>query len=88
MYQSLILQEVYYIPEKLDEGTLYYSKEFGTARHLCPCGCKHEVITPIGTGWWSIEIIDGKATLSPSIGNFQTPCKTHYWIKNGEIVWA
>ena len=27
-------------PEKLEDGTLYVSVEFGTAAHLCFCGCK------------------------------------------------
>jgi hypothetical protein len=27
-------------------------------------------------------------SLSPSIGNWQFPCRSHYWIRENAIVWA
>jgi hypothetical protein len=33
---------------------------------------------------------DGPSGLSldPSIGNWQRPCRSHYWILDGEVVWS
>ena len=35
---------------------------------------------------WSFELKGG--LFYPSIGNWQFPCKSHYWISGGEIRWA
>ena len=75
---------VEYIPQTLDENRLYISKKFNTALHLCLCGCKKLVVTPLNHahfvhGWYLNEE-KGKVSLSPSIGNFQYECQSHYII--------
>ena len=82
------LQRVHYMPKELKPGVLYVSEEFGIAAHLCPCGCGSKVRTPLGPTEWSIEETDGGPTLSPSVGNWQQACQSHYWIYRGEIRWA
>src|SRR3954463_1662045 len=82
------LERVYYMPKELEEGVLYLSEEFGVAAHLCPCGCKTKIVTPIGPVDWSFSEIKGKPTLHPSIGNWQLPCRSHYWIIKGVIKWS
>ncbi len=79
------LKKIHFIPKTLEPGILYVSEEFGTMAHICPCGCGEKVITPLNM--WTLKISDNKPTLSPSIGNFQT-CGSHYFIKDGNIVWA
>jgi hypothetical protein len=37
---------VEYIPEQLEERTIYISIRFATAVHRCCCGCGREVVTP------------------------------------------
>lgn len=74
------------IPENINVGKLYYSQKYKTATHLCACGCCHKIVTPCKPGFWNIDIKDGKPTLSPSIGNFQLPCKSHYFIRDGNVV--
>lgn len=81
------LERVEYIPKVLDPGVLYYAEEFGAATHLCPCGCRHKVQTPVGPSDYSLRVGKGGPTLYPSIGNWQRPCQSHYWIRNGEVVW-
>ena len=76
------------IPNAIESGKLYYSKKYGTATHLCACGCGYKVVTPCKSGFWTIWIADGKPTLSPSVGNFRLPCNSHYFIRNGKVVWA
>ena len=85
---KLRLQRVHYMPKELEEGILYVSDAFQTAAHLCPCGCGAKVRTPLGPTEWSFRETPLGPTLHPSIGNWQRPCKSHYWIRDGEIVWA
>lgn len=79
---------VEHIPEHLEAGVLYVSIEFDTAVHTCACGCGNEVVTPLSPAEWSFTY-DGRAvSLSPSIGNWGFPCRSHYWIRRGKIEWA
>lgn len=75
-----------FIPEVLEDGILYVSLEFGTAVHLCACGCKEITVTPLNDKVWNLTMNGEKATLNPSIGNFQIPCKSHYFIRDGQII--
>lgn len=80
---------VEFMPERLEEGVLYVSLRFKAAQHLCPCGCGNWVYLPFHNPEtdWTMTLNGGLVTLSPSIGN-RFPCKSHYWIKDGEVVWA
>lgn len=76
------------IPEDLEKEVLYISMEFGTAIHLCPCGCGERVVTPFSPAGWKL-IYDGEnLTLRPSIENWSSKCKSHYWITDNKIVFA
>jgi len=37
---------VEFIPEDLEQGTLYISIRYKTGTHLCCCGCGNIVVTP------------------------------------------
>ncbi|HYL48364.1 MAG TPA: DUF6527 family protein [Stellaceae bacterium] len=76
------------MPTELESGVLYMSEEFGVAGHLCACGCGEKVMTPLGPSEWRVEDVNGGPTLYPSIGNWQLPCQSHYWIIQGEVRWA
>lgn len=82
------LEKVHYMPKRLAPGILYVSYEFGTAAHLCACGCGEKVRTPLGATEWTIKEHATGPSLWPSVGNWQRPCKSHYVIAEGEIVWA
>ena len=79
---------VQYIPEALDEGVLYISVEFATASHACCCGCGNEVVTPIDPVGWTLSFDGVTVSLSPSIGNWQLSCQSHYWICRNRVRWA
>lgn len=72
------------IPEKslMEEGKLYISMMYHTAIHLCLCGCGNQTVTPFepALNGWTLTNVDGLITLSPSIGNYSFPCKSHYII--------
>jgi hypothetical protein len=82
------LFRVHYIPKTLEPGILYVSEEFGASVHLCACGCGSKVSTPIGPTDWALEDTPAGPTLAPSVGNWQLPCKSHYWIREGQVMWA
>lgn len=76
------------IPEVLKPNTLYVTTDADVAGHLCACGCGREVITPLSPTDWSVSFDRQGATLYPSIGNWAFPCRSHYFISNGGVVWA
>ena len=76
------------IPDILEDNTLYISGEYEIAIHKCCCGCGLKVVTPLNHNEWTLTFEGETVTLSPSIGNFQFPCKSHYWIRNSTVVWA
>ena len=77
------------VPERLDEGVLYVSLPFTTALHLCACGCGSEVVTPLSPRSWSMTFDGESVSLRPSIGNWNFPCRSHYWIgSEGLVRWA
>ena len=79
---------VEFIPEELKERTLYVSKKYGTAVHKCFCGCGHEVVTPLSPVGWQLTF-DGKTvSLYPSIGSWNLPCQSHYFITKNKVEWA
>lgn len=81
-------QFVEFIPDELDDATLYVSMEYGTVRHRCCCGCGEDVVTPLSPTDWKL-IYDGDTiSLHPSIGNWSYECHSHYWIAHGKVVWA
>jgi hypothetical protein len=82
------LQRVRYMPNELEPGVLYVSEEFDIAAHLCPCGCHSKVRTPLGLTDWTLEETENGPTLYPSIGNWQLPCQSHYWIIDGRVIWS
>jgi hypothetical protein len=76
------------IPDELEEGILYISLRFRVIMHSCCCGCKNKVVTPLSPARWKMTF-DGKTiSLTPSIGNWNFDCESHYWITNSEVEWA
>ena len=88
MKQDTIKPEfVEFIPDKLQEGVLYISKEFQTATHKCCCGCGEKVVTPLNDQWWKLKMNGESVSLSPSIGSWSLDCESHYYIKENKIQW-
>jgi hypothetical protein len=86
--QILTHEFVEYVPEELKDGVVYVSIPYATVIHKCCCGCGREVVTPLAPAQWSVTF-DGKSiSLYPSIGNWNLPCKSHYWIKQNRVLWA
>jgi len=83
----MILQHrfVELIPKELEDGILYISMEFATAMHKCVCGCGYVVVTPFSPTDWKL-IFDGETvSLDPSIGNWSSECKSHYFITHNRV---
>ncbi len=76
------------IPETLDDGVLYVSRECRVALHNCACGCGEEVSTPLVATEYKLTMHGDNASLWPSIGNHDFACASHYVIDQGTIVWA
>ncbi len=86
--KSIRAEYVDAIPVTITDGVLYVSTAYGTAVHKCCCGCGQEVVTPLGPTDWSVTVDGGAVSVYPSIGNWNFPCRSHYWINCGQIRWA
>ena len=78
---------VHRVPAELEEGILYVCLDCDVVGHKCACGCGEKVVLPLSPEHWKLTY-DGEVTLSPSIGNYQYECKSHYFIRNGNVVWV
>lgn len=85
---AITLQRVEYMPKELQPGILYVSDKFGTAAHLCACGCGQKIRTPLGPTEWSVKEVAGRPSVWPSVGNWQKACQSHYIIRDGKIIWC
>ena len=76
------------LPAILEDGVAYVSIRYTVVIHLCCCGCRNKVVTPLNPEGWKMTF-DGKSiSLSPSIGNKVLPCRSHYWICQNRIQWV
>ena len=74
------------IPATLQEGVIYVCLKHNIVSHLCACGCGNRIDTPIDPSEWKLTY-DGEAiSLYPSIGNWDIPCRTHYFISGDMII--
>jgi hypothetical protein len=79
---------VEFIPKALEDGVLYISKKYRTATHRCCCGCGTKIVTPLRETEFSLIERGDNVSLHPSIGNWDHPCQSHYWIRDNQVVWA
>jgi hypothetical protein len=72
---------VEFIPKELEQKKVYISEEYEVSVHKCLCGCGEKTVMPLGKkGWNLIKHDNGKVSFTPSVGNFQFHCKSHYII--------
>jgi hypothetical protein len=79
---------VEFIPSEIEENVLYISIEYDVAKHKCACGCGAIIVTSLSPARWRLTYDGETVSLSPSIGNWSHPCKSHYFITNDKVVWA
>ncbi len=76
---------VEFVPSELIAGTLYISMSYATTVHLCACGCGNKVVLPLSPADWQMYFDGESISLSPSVGNWEFPCRSHYWIKDNNV---
>lgn len=84
---SYRVEHVDRLPAYLEEGIVYTSEEYEVAALKCACGCGHKVTLLLGDGH-EVRDFGGRADIWPSIGVWDAPCRSHFFIKNGEVLWA
>ncbi len=75
------------LPAKAESGTVYVSREYQIAVLECACGCGHRITLLLDDGH-RVEDVGGLANVWPSIGVWDAPCRSHFWIRNGRVQWA
>lgn len=76
------------MPPEIQDGVLYISEKYATAIHKCCCGCGMRVVTSLSPARWQLRREGNLVTLYPSIGNWDFPCRSHYWIRRNRVVWS
>jgi hypothetical protein len=61
---------------------------YSIAVHLCCCGCGREVVTPLAPAQWRMTFDGETVSLHPSIGSWSLPCRSHYFIRSGQVLEA
>ena len=84
-HKELAYEFVENVPEDVKEGVLYVSTKYASAIHKCCCGCGNEVVTPLSPAEWSLTFDGESVSLDPSIGNWDFPCRSHYWIVRNQV---
>ena len=79
---------VEFIPKERQEGVLYISIPYATAVHNCFCGCGLKVVTPISPLGWQLTFDGETVTLFPSVGSWNFPCRSHYFVRHDTAVWG
>lgn len=79
---------VEFIPKVREPGVIYVSIPYATAVHDCFCGCGTKVVTPISPVGWSLTYDGETISLSPSVGNWSFPCRSHYFVQRDTVMWA
>ncbi len=74
-------------PSSPEPGIFYYSEDFRSSLHLCACGCGSHVVLPIKPAGWALAHTADGFSLSPSVGNREFECRSHYLLKRGQIIW-
>lgn len=85
--QTIEVEFVESFPDPLAEGVLYVSMPYASAAHRCCCGCGNTVHSRLSPSDWSLTYDGRTVSLSPSIGNWNFPCRSHYWIRNNRVLW-
>jgi hypothetical protein len=76
------------IPAILQDGTIYVCIPYSTAVHKCACGCGNEVVTPITPTDWQLTFDGETISLYPSVGSWNLPCQSHYFIRRNKMQWS
>jgi hypothetical protein len=79
---------VEFVPDQLERGVLYISVRYKSVQHSCCCGCGRKVVTPLSPTGWRMTFDGRTVSLSPSVGNWQKECGSHYIIDRNRVHWA
>ena len=74
------------IPISLQKGVIYVCIKHKNVAHLCACGCNHRIDTPLDPEEWKLTYDGEKISLWPSIGNWDVPCRSHYFITRDKAI--
>jgi len=75
------------LPSVVDENVVYVCDEYEIAALKCACGCGHTVTLLLDDGH-QVRDVEGFADISPSIGVWDAACKSHFWIRQGNVIWG
>jgi hypothetical protein len=81
------------IPEKLGSDVFIVGAESSPKWVVlgCPCGCGDKIEVNLQRSRrpvWMLREKGGKITLDPSLWVSKEKCGSHFWIRDGRVIWA
>ena len=76
------------IPITLQDDVIYVCIKHKIVAHMCACGCGHRIDTPLDPNEWKLSYNGESISLWPSIGNWDIPCRSHYFITNNKALFV
>lgn len=82
-------------PFKMKKNVIYIegnklNNDYWYAHLICPCGCDENITLNLiddTSPCWKVTARNNKVSIYPSIWR-TVNCKSHFWIKNGSIIWC
>jgi len=90
LYKYIFIEDV---PHHAEDRTLYFIGEqnyYWQFVMVCPCGCKsllHMNLMSDEAPYWTYIIRNDLVSITPSIDRI-VGCRSHFFIKEGKIIWA
>lgn len=92
--RKLILVDGDSPPDRIRSRDLYLARDDGedwSVAMKCPCGCGERLelmLAPEVRPHWSVRSEpDAPPTLHPSVWR-KTGCKSHFWVRDGRVIWC
>jgi hypothetical protein len=89
-----IVESMTAVPERLG-GTIYIVRRGGYDRRVafgCPCRCGRRIdlnlVNNSQQPSWSASVDGGKITIQPSVWLREDVCQSHFFVRNGRVLWA
>lgn len=84
------------LPEDIQENTIYiiggrdhpFYAAIVCPRRVCRQVVHLDISSQVEKQWRIVEHACGKISLTPSIHVTGLPCRCHYWLRKGRIIWS
>ncbi len=90
-YSILYVEDPIDKPKKKILYVIGATDELWQVELICPCGCNEKIVLPVNDSTsprWGLKVANKSLpTLHPSVWRSKG-CKSHFFLRNGKIIWC